>query len=219
MSDDERGTILDEAPPAEGGAVGSIRRLALAWAGFGIIALFASFQLTVDRIRVLQNPDVVLFCDISPFVSCGPVMESHPGMVFGFPNPILGLVCFTIMVTTGMAVLAGARFTPWYWIGLQLGLTFAGGFITWLQFQSLWNIGALCLWCMVVWATTIPMVVLTTSHALANGRWGVSWGGRFGQVMHDYRWTIIILWYLAIIAAIAATFYREFAFMWFGMVL
>lgn len=204
--------------------IGSIRRLAIAWAGFGAIALFASFMLTNDRIRLLQNPDVNLICDISPFVACGPVMESPAGALFGFPNPILGLVCFTIMVTSGMAILAGARLAPWYWVGLQLGLTFAGGFITWLQTQSLWVIGALCLWCMVVWATTIPLVVLTTSYALANGQWfsgqrGNAWGRGFGRFMHEYRWTIIILWYLAIIAAVAATFYREFAFMWFGTVL
>ena len=223
MREDASDTQVDEAIAADADdterAVGSIRRLAFAWVGFGLIALYASFQLTVDRIRLLQNPDTVLFCDISPFVSCGPVMESHPGMVFGFPNPIIGLVCFTIMVTSGMAVLAGARFKPWYWIGMQLGLTFAGGFITWLQYQSIFVIGALCLWCMVVWATTIPLVVLTTAHALANGAWGVAWGRRFGAWMHDYRWTIIALWYLVIIAVIAAVFYREFAFMWFGLVL
>ncbi|HRN29920.1 MAG TPA: vitamin K epoxide reductase family protein [Terrimesophilobacter sp.] len=225
MSDEARASTAHDSDTSDlDTPVGSIRRLALAWSVFGLIALYASFQLTVDRIRLLQNPDVVLFCDISPFVSCGPVMESHPGMVFGFPNPIIGLVAFTVMVTSGMAVLAGARFKPWYWIGLQLGLTFAGVFITWLQAQSMWNIGALCLWCMVVWATTIPMAVLTTSYALANGQWfseqrGVSWGRRFGRWMHDYRWTLIALWYLAIIAAITATFYREFAFMWFGAVL
>lgn len=223
MSDTASTTDVDTVEQGEDGGpsapVGSIRRLALAWVVFGAIALYASFTLTVDRIRLLKNPDTVLFCDISPFVSCGPVMESHPGMVFGFPNPIIGLVCFAVMIASGMAVLAGARFNWWYWVGMQLGLTFAGGFITWLQFQSIFNIGALCLWCMVVWATTIPTVVLTTSYALANGSWGVAWGRRFGQWMHDYRWTIIALWYLAIIAAIAATFYREFAFMWFGAVL
>lgn len=217
-------TATDREVSTADGPVGSIRRLAVAWAGFGAIALFASFMLTNDRIRLLQNPDVNLICDISPFVACGPVMESPAGALFGFPNPILGLVCFTIMVASGMAILAGARFAPWYWVGMQLGLTFAGGFITWLQTQSLWVIGALCLWCMVVWATTIPLIVLTTSFALANGQWfkgqGVdSRGRRFGRWMHDYRWTIIALWYLAIIAAIAATFYREFAFMWFGIVL
>lgn len=198
---------------------GSIRRLAIAWAGFGAIALFASFMLTNDRIRLLQNPNVDLICDISPFVACGPVMESAAGALFGFPNPILGLVCFTIMVTSGMAILAGARFKNWYWIGMQLGLTFAGGFITWLQTQSLWVIGSLCLWCMVVWATTIPLVVLTTSFAMANGKWGNTGGRGFGRWIHEYRWVIIALWYLAVIAAIAATFYREFAFMWFGTVL
>lgn len=195
------------------------RRLALAWVVFGFIALVASFMLTNDRIRLLENPEVELACDLSPFVACGPVMESNAGAVFGFPNPILGLVCFTIMVTSGMALFAGARLRPWFWVGMQLGLTFAGAFITWLQTQSLWVIGALCLWCMVVWACTIPLAVLTTAHAFAYARFGTDATRRFGRVMHDYRWVIIALWYLAVLLAVALTFYRQFAFMWFGLVL
>lgn len=197
----------------------ALRRLGLAWVIFGGIALLASFILTVDRFRLLADPDVVLVCDISPFVACGSVMESAAGAVFGFPNPLLGIAGFTIMVTSGMALLAGARVRPWFWMGMQLGLTFAGAFITWLQTQSLWVIGSLCLWCMVVWACTIPLVVLTTAHALAYGRFGTDRTRAFGRAMHDYRWVIIVLWYLAVILAIALTFYRDFAFMWFGAVI
>lgn len=193
------------------------RRLAVAWIGFGAIAFLASMTLTIDRIRLLENPDAVLACDLSPFVACGPVMSSVAGALFGFPNPLLGIACFAVMVTSGMALLAGARLRPWYWIGMQVGLTLAGMFITWLQTQSLYVIGALCLWCMIVWAATIPMIVLTTAHALEHGRFGWRGGQRLGRWMSSYRWTIIALWYLAVILAVALRFHRDFALMWFGI--
>ena len=36
----------------------------------------------------------------------------------------------------------------------------------WLIFQSLYRIGALCPYCMVVWAVTIPLLVVVASIAL-----------------------------------------------------
>ena len=39
-------------------------------------------------------------------------------------------------------------------------------FIHWLIFQSLYRIGALCPYCMVVWAVTIPLLVVVASIAL-----------------------------------------------------
>ncbi len=195
----------------------STRRLAAAWVFFGAIAFTASMILTIDRIRLLEDPSVNLECDISPFVACGPVMSSTAGALFGFPNPLLGIACFAIMITSGMALFAGARLRPWYWVGMQVGLTLAGVFITWLQTQSLYVIEALCVWCMVVWASTIPLIVLTTAHALVTGRFGGQRGRAFGRWLTDYRWTVIVLWYLAIVLAIALKFYREFALMWFGV--
>lgn len=197
----------------------STRRLAFAWVGFGAIAFVASMILTIDRIRLLEDPATVLGCDISPFVACGPVMTSTAGALFGFPNPLLGIACFAVVITSGMTLFAGARLRPWYWIGMQAGMTLAGVFITWLQTQSLYTIESLCIWCMVVWACTIPLIVLTTAHALAHGRFGTDRGRAFGRWMSNYRWTIIVLWYLAVVLAIALKFMREFALMWFGIAL
>ncbi|MDI2097903.1 vitamin K epoxide reductase family protein [Ruicaihuangia caeni] len=203
---------------AQGGGA-ALTRLAIAWVVLGAVAFVASMILAIDRYRLLADPNTELGCDISPFVACGPVMESPAGALFGFPNPLLGVACFMIMITSGMALLAGARLRPWFWIGMQIGLTLAGVFITWLQTQTLYVIESLCIWCMVVWAMTIPLIVLTTAHALAYGRFGNTRGRRLGRWMQEYRWMIIVLWYLVVILAIALKFYREFALMWFGVAL
>ena len=83
-------------------------------------------------------------------LSCGSVMTSPQASVFGFPNPVIGVVGFTVVLTTGVAILAGARLARWYWAGLQVGATAASVFVHWLVFQSLYRIGALCPDCLVV---------------------------------------------------------------------
>ena len=53
----------------------------------------------------------------------------------------------------------------WVWLGLNLGALFGFGFAIWLITQSLYVIGALCPWCMVVWAATMTAVSTAVSTA------------------------------------------------------
>lgn len=184
----------------------------------GAAGLLAAMVLTIDRIRLLQDPATTLACNLSPFIACGPVMQSREGAVIGFPNPLLGIVGFTIVTSTGAALLARARLARWYWLGLQLGVVAAAVFITWLQVQSLYVLHALCLWCILVWVVTIPIIVGVTTRNLAAGHLG---GGlsRVGAALSGFQVTIVAVWYLVILGAIALKFYREFALMWFGVAL
>jgi hypothetical protein len=123
-----------------------------------------------------------------------------------------------VLLTSGVVGLAAARLPRWYHQGLQVGVLAAAVFITWLQTQSLYVIGALCLWCMLVWAVTIPVVVTVTLHNAAAGHLGrrlVSPGRR----LRPYVVTVTAIWYLVVVTAIGLRFYREFALFWFGVAL
>lgn len=182
------------------------------------IGFLASMILTIDRIKLLTDPATNLVCDISPFVTCGPVMSSRAGALFGFPNPLLGIAGFALAGTTGVVVLAGARLARWYLACFLVGTLLAAVFITWLQTQSLYVIGALCIWCMCVWAVTIPIFVATAGQTLRRGVFGPGLR-RAGEAIDNWKVAIIAIWYLVIITAIALRFYREFALMWFGIAL
>lgn len=184
----------------------------------GVLGLVAAMMLTIDRIRLLQDPSAPLACDLSPFIACGPVMESRAGALLGFPNPLLGIIGFSVVLTTAAALLAGARLARWYHRGLQVGVVVAAVFITWLQTQSLYVIGALCLWCLLVWTVTIPIVVAVTTANLAAGHLGERLVP-LGRRLDAYRITIVAVWYLIVLGAIALRFYREFALLWFGVAL
>ena len=135
----------------------------------GVIGWAAAGILILEKLELYRNPDHVTSCDINPWVSCGQVLETWQSELFGFPNPFIGLVGFTVVITTGMALLAGARFGRWYWVGLQAGVTLGAVFAIWLWSQALFDIYILCLYCMVVWAAMIPLTILTTVRNLVHG--------------------------------------------------
>jgi uncharacterized membrane protein len=208
------------APPApdDGPGPGLGRGLSVLLVLAGALGLLAAMVLTIDRFTLLVDPSAHLACNVSPFIACGPVMQSRAGALFGFPNPLLGILGFSVLVTTGVVGLAAARLPRWYHQGLQVGVLAAAVFLTWLQTQSLYVIGALCLWCMLVWAVTIPVVVTVTLHNAAAGHLGrrlVSPGRR----LRPYAVTVTAIWYLVLVAAIGLRFYREFALFWFGVAL
>ncbi|MGV8852365.1 MAG: vitamin K epoxide reductase family protein [Rhodoglobus sp.] len=135
----------------------------------GLIGIWASFELMIEKIHTLENPDAVLSCDFSLVVQCAANLESSQGAVLGFPNPIIGLVAFMAPVVVGAAILAGARFTSWFWVLFNVGVAGAFAFCMWLAYQSIFNLGTLCVWCMTVWSVTIPMFWAVTLRNLKVG--------------------------------------------------
>lgn len=138
----------------------------------GLVGTMAAFALTVEKVALLTDSSYVPSCSLNPVLNCGSVMRTPQAEVFGFPNALLGLIGFPVVAATGAAMLAGARLGRWYWLGLQTGATFGVGFIGWLVFQSLYRIGALCPYCMVVWAVTIATFWYVTLASLTAGHLG-----------------------------------------------
>lgn len=177
----------------------------------GVIGLVCSFIIMVEKIHIYQNGDYTTVCDINPVISCGSIMRTEQSNAFGFPNPIIGLVAFPVLITIGMAMFAGATFKRWFWIGLQLGTIFGIGFVHWLFYQSVWSIGALCPFCMVVWTVTIAMFWYTLLYNLREGHIKVpaSWG-KFTAFLQRHHLDILITWYVVITALILHHFWYYF---------
>jgi len=166
----------------------------------GLLGLLASFALTMDDINLLKNPDAALTCNLNGVVNCGKNIESWQGSVFGFPNPILGLMMFPAPVVVGFALLARARFADWFWWVFNAGLLFAISFVYWLAFQSIFDIGTLCPWCSLVYLVTIPMFLAVT---VRNLRAGLAGGAlkKFGDAIAGWVPLIVIAGYVIIFGA------------------
>jgi len=163
----------------------------------GVVGWYAAFALTLDKLAVLENPQADLDCNISVIVQCGLNLGSWQGSLLGFPNPLLGLGGFVAPIAVGVAMLAGATFARWFWIALNVGVLGAFAFILWLAYQSIFNLGTLCPWCMLVWSATIPMFWALT---LGNARAGVL-GPRLqplGERLYSWVPAITVLGYVLI---------------------
>ncbi|MFJ6393171.1 vitamin K epoxide reductase family protein [Streptomyces sp. NPDC091972] len=165
-----------EPSPASAGAaprtVGGSRAFALLLVITGAAGLLAAWVITIDKFKILEGKvsgkTFTPSCSLNPIVSCGSVMESKQAAAFGFPNPMLGLVAYGIVICVGMSLLARATFPRWYWLTFNFGTLFGVLFVTWLQFQSLYRINALCLWCSLAWVATITMFWYVTSFNVRN---------------------------------------------------
>jgi uncharacterized membrane protein len=168
----------------------------------GALGLIAAFQLTVDKFTLQQNTidgkQTSLGCDFSAFISCGDVMQSDQGEAFGFPNSILGLIGFSIVVTLGVLLWSRVELPGWVRAGLQLGVLFGIGFVTWLQYQSIYQLDRLCPWCLVVWVVMIPIFVLVTVWNLRDWRPD----NPVARFLGDWTVLIVLLWYVGVASAV-----------------
>lgn len=169
----------------------------------GAVGWFASFKLLTEHIKTLSDPAYVPDCAVSILVTCGPNMDSAAGSLFGFTNGIVGVAAFTAPIFLGFALLAGARFRAWFWLVYQLGLLGGFVFVVWLQYQSMFHLGTLCPWCMVIWAAMIPLWWVGAFWPYSSGHVSLSERSRStAQSLMAWAWVFIVL-NILIVAAVA----------------
>ncbi|GAA3480687.1 vitamin K epoxide reductase family protein [Streptomyces yanii] len=183
-------------------AVGASRRTGLVMLVTGIVGWLASFQLTVDDWRLLKDPAYQPPCNISPVVSCGSVMSSAQGSLFGFPNMLLGLGAFAAVTALGVAVLCGAHLHRRLWLALDAGALLGVVFVHWLIGQSLYQLGKICPYCALVWVATIALFWYVMLHCLERGIVPVPRGVL--EVVRDTHWLLLAAWY-GVIALLVLT--------------
>lgn len=204
LTETSEGRLVGNGPPRPGPG----RGFGVLFLVGGLLGLAAAVVLLVEKIALIGNPDYIPTCSINPILSCGSVMETQQAEAFGIPNPIIGVAGFTAIAMVGAVLLAGAEFRQWFWLSLQAGATFAVLFVHWLIYQSLYVIGALCPYCMVVWAVTIPIFLHTTVYMLQRLRSsGISGSRSLVGLLTEYRAAMLTVWYLAVLALIAHRFW------------
>lgn len=200
-------------------ATGTTRRtfggtIGLAWVLIlgGITGWAGAFALTLERLHVAANPDAVLSCDLASFISCKSVMLSAQAKIFGFPNPLIGLSAFMFPIAVGAAILAGAKFARWFWNTFMVGISLGFIFVIWLAKEAIFDIGALCPYCMVAWAGMIPMFWHLLVFLLAEDIIPVPVKAiGFVESIRGWAWVFTLVTELALVAVIAVEFWAQWA--------
>jgi uncharacterized membrane protein len=134
----------------------------LAIFGFGV-----SIYLTITH----YDTHIVITCSDNGLVNCQKVTTSSQSMVFGiFPVAVLGLAFYTFMVAINSPL--GWRFSQPVVRWARLGSVIVGmGFVLYLVYAEIIQIGNICLWCTSVHVVTFLMFALLIYDATS---WGLS---------------------------------------------
>lgn len=200
-----------QSPPR--GLWGGSRLYALVLVVAGAIGLFMSGLIMYDKIELMVDPDFSPACTINDVISCTDVMQSEQASAFVIPNPFIGLTGFGVVITIGVAILAGAKFRAWFWYGFLGGLVLAVGFVHWLAYEAVYSIQALCPYCMVVWTVVLLLFVTTLVHVVwERQRDQAEVGQPDGSDRYSFSggWimptVVLAVWYLAFLVLILLQF-------------
>lgn len=120
-----------------------------------VLSLIAAFVLSVEAVELARNPDAALSCNVNLILNCATVGVHPSASLLGFPNSFLGMMAEPVVITVAIAGLAGVRFPRLFMFTAQIFYTLGLLFALWLLYTSMFTIGALCPWCLLVTLTTI----------------------------------------------------------------
>lgn len=166
-----------------------------------ILALAASFVLSFEEIRLLQNPDTVLSCNFNVVFNCATVMQTWQASVFfGVPNMFIGLMAFPVFITLAVAALwSGAQYKRWFLLAMNAGALLSALFAYWLFFSSVYVIQVLCPWCLVVtFSTTLMLAAVSYITLRQNLKGFTAKTNKKIQKFLDngYYQLIVVSWYI-----------------------
>lgn len=121
---------------------------------YGLVVLgatmgaLASFMQLIEKIQLLKNPESNLICNVNSVFNCTNVLNAPQSAVFGFPNSMMSLVLFILFLGVGLVGLTGGKISRGMRLFTQFLSIFTLGFGMWFLWQSTFNIGAICLYCL-----------------------------------------------------------------------
>ncbi len=125
--------------------------------GASAIGLLASFVQTIERIDYAKNPKVPLSCDLNAIFSCSNVFDAWQSSVFGFSNSLMCIVFFAVVGAVALAAATGSVIHKNLRFVLHFLSVFFLGFGAWYLWQSTYDIGYICIFCIACYSGVIAM--------------------------------------------------------------
>ena len=195
------------------GSLQSVQKWGIFTAVLSIIMLTASFMLVRDA-YLLASAGTQPSCDVNPFFSCGNVFETWQAKIlFSTPNPTFGLIGYTVLLTTSVVMMQGTVLREWFWRVFTVGMFAAWVFLMWLFYQSVFMIGFLCLYCMIVWAAHTTLMFPFATWLLKEGMLSSEKNLKnIGGTLLPYTWVPVVATFAIIFVSIRVQFPLLFPF-------
>jgi uncharacterized membrane protein len=173
------------------------------------LSLLASLVLSIEAIHLAKNPNAALSCSVNEIINCVSVMKYESANLFGFPNSFIGLMAEPVVITLAIAGLVGVRFPKAFMALAQLGYGLGVIFAYWLFFLSIFTIGALCPWCLLVTvSTTLVFMSLLRFNIRENNLYlsDKLQGILLGWIKKDYDKLAAAIWLFAMLALVVVKY-------------
>lgn len=168
------------------------------------VGLLASFILSIETLVLAKTPNTVLGCDLNAVISCSSVAQHWSALLLGFPNAFIGLMALPVMVTIGVALLAGTKFPRWFMFAAQIGVSIGFIFALWMFYMSFVEIGVLCPWCLTL---DVGMLLIFDGMTRYNILTGVITGKKVKKfVQNDYDIVLLMIIITLAVVMILAKF-------------
>lgn len=170
-----------------------------------VASLVASLVLSIDAVRLAENPNADLGCNINTVISCGTVATSWQSSLLGFPNAFLGLITEPVVITVAVAALGGVVFPRWFMIAAQVVYTIGLAFAYWLFYEAMFDIGALCPWCLLITVATTLVFFEMTYVNIRDDNLHLPrrvQGALLGVIRSNLDLVLVVAWILVVVLAV-----------------
>lgn len=177
---------------------------------FSLAGIIASAELLWSEMELLSDPNATLICDVNVLIGCSDSLLSWQAHLLTLPNALFGLILFAAIATIAVVQLARAPLPRWMWqgliVGTIVGLALVGFFIA----QSVGQFKVVCPFCMMVWAATLGLTVLTWLGGLQHAKSPKL--AATGNTLMGLSWAIILCLYLVVVLVVAIVLRDQLAF-------
>lgn len=164
-----------------------------------LVGLIASFWQAAERVHMLKFPDQALNCNISPVVDCSGVLNDRLAAVFGPPNAMIGMVVFSILLALGLQRLSGGSWSALVRkVAVSLSVIIML-FSLWFFWVSLYVLGKICIFCVFIWAASMPIGIYGAKDYLEFLKKPVGVLKMKRDILAKYHFTILVGLYAVMI--------------------
>lgn len=173
----------------------------------GVLGLIASLILAHDTLAIAINPHYIPSCNLNPVLSCGNVITFKGDSIFGLPYPFYGIAAFGALIAAGFGVIAKAKFDKWYWLTMQVFMTVGIAGAYYLLAKSMYQIHALCPFCLSIDVLTTALFWYTTLFNIDKGHFGKVNKNATYKWIRKHHLDILVLWFILAIVFILHHFW------------